>query len=230
MDRERRARDVHDGLSDGTTGAAEFRYDKDLGVGGGVPLTAWEFSTEADATQTVTMQWKYTGHHSFFNAHVELESFVDGFISSSGFVVNDTDSCCLEPSAGFTYCGSTSFDVEAGDTYGFHLRGSNGDLNSFLHGDLEVYVNDPIVRQCTSNQTVTTADDHDDGTCTAIDCTLREAIDAANAQTYSHGGDRIGFQLGASPQPIILGSALPLITAPVAIDGLSRPGVRAAAT
>jgi CSLREA domain-containing protein len=69
---------------------------------------------------------------------------------------------------------------------------------------------------------VNTADDHDDGTC-AIDCTLREAIDAANAAA---GTDRIIFNIPpGGPQTInVTEVPLPQISDPVVIDGTTQPG------
>src|SRR6266850_52341 len=64
--------------------------------------------------------------------------------------------------------------------------------------------------------TVTTDDDHNDGTCNA-DCTLREAINAANAGA---GGDTISFNIpGAGVHTINLTSGLPVINKTVTIDG-----------
>src|SRR5260370_40872868 len=58
--------------------------------------------------------------------------------------------------------------------------------------------------------TVNTADDHDDGLCNAADCTLREAINAANA---SPGTDTITFNIsGAGVHTIAHTSPLPPIT------------------
>ena len=65
--------------------------------------------------------------------------------------------------------------------------------------------------------TVNTADDHDDGVCSAADCTLREAINAAN----NSGGIRfIGFNIsGSGVHTINLSSPLPQFTKAIDIDG-----------
>ena len=52
--------------------------------------------------------------------------------------------------------------------------------------------------------TVNTADDHDDGVCNAADCTLREAINAANANA---GADTITFNIGSGGPQTALASA-----------------------
>ncbi|MFZ0546552.1 MAG: choice-of-anchor Q domain-containing protein [Candidatus Promineifilaceae bacterium] len=64
--------------------------------------------------------------------------------------------------------------------------------------------------------TVNTIDDHDDGQCTAGDCTLREAINAANAMTDTN---TITFSLSGT---IALTATLPGITTEVDIDGAGQ--------
>ncbi|MCH7746072.1 MAG: CSLREA domain-containing protein, partial [Chloroflexi bacterium] len=63
---------------------------------------------------------------------------------------------------------------------------------------------------------VNTSDDADDGTCDVIHCSLREAINAANAAA---GPDVIEFDSGAAPYIIQPGAALPTITDELVIDG-----------
>ncbi len=66
---------------------------------------------------------------------------------------------------------------------------------------------------------VTTTDDHDDGICGPVDCTLREAINAANA-------DGVPSTITFAPTvtgTILLGGALPNVTGNVIIQG---PGAR----
>ena len=69
--------------------------------------------------------------------------------------------------------------------------------------------------------TVNSTDDVDDGTCDAAHCSLREAINAANANA---GTDTISFNIsGAGPHTIQPNFALPTITDPVVIDGTTEP-------
>ena len=68
-----------------------------------------------------------------------------------------------------------------------------------------------------STFTVNSTDDGDDGTCNAIHCSLREAINAANT---SNGFDAIEFNIpGPGPHTIQPVLNLPSITDPVVIDG-----------
>lgn len=70
--------------------------------------------------------------------------------------------------------------------------------------------------------TVNTTDDTDDTVCTILHCSLREAINAANADGVDSG---IHFDIpGSAPYVITVESDLPSITAPVAINGMSSDG------
>lgn len=71
--------------------------------------------------------------------------------------------------------------------------------------------------------TVNVSGDTDDDVCNAAHCSLREAIDFANAHA---GADEVRFNLpgGASPDPIRPLSALPAITDGILLDGTTQPG------
>jgi CSLREA domain-containing protein len=69
--------------------------------------------------------------------------------------------------------------------------------------------------------TVNSNDDVSDGTCNAAHCSLREAINAANATPEP---DLIRFSIGSGLQTIALLSALPAISQPVVLDGTTQPG------
>jgi len=70
--------------------------------------------------------------------------------------------------------------------------------------------------------TVNSTNDPGDGVCDATECTLREAIKAANANP---GKDTIAFNIpGAGPHTIRPRMELPTITDPVIIDGYTQPG------
>ncbi len=71
--------------------------------------------------------------------------------------------------------------------------------------------------------TVNSSADTDDGQCTDTDCTLREAIDAANNHENDGGPDKIQFVIpGFGLQTIQPAGALPEITDPVVIDGTTQ--------
>jgi CSLREA domain-containing protein len=74
--------------------------------------------------------------------------------------------------------------------------------------------------------TVNTTTDTDDGSCDAAHCSLREAINAANANVGTT--DTIAFNIpGAGVHTIAPTSALPIISDPVVIDGYTQPGASA---
>src|SRR5436853_5250656 len=75
---------------------------------------------------------------------------------------------------------------------------------------------EPTAHAATFN--VNTADDHNDGVCNAADCTLREAINAANA------GDTISFNIPGSGVHTINATNGFSITKAVTIDGTSQTG------
>jgi len=70
--------------------------------------------------------------------------------------------------------------------------------------------------------TVNSTADTDDGLCNVANCTLREAINAANGAA---GADKITFNIaGGGVKTINLQSGLPTITGVLAIDGTTQPG------
>jgi CSLREA domain-containing protein len=75
----------------------------------------------------------------------------------------------------------------------------------------------------TVNSTADTEDATPDGNCSS--CTLREAIQEANANNNPTESDRINFNIsGTGVHTISPASALPTISEPVIIDGYSQPG------
>jgi CSLREA domain-containing protein len=70
--------------------------------------------------------------------------------------------------------------------------------------------------------TVNSTTDTDDGTCDALHCSLREAINAAN---QGSAADTIAFDIPpGGVQTIMPTSSLPAISFPVTIDGTTQPG------
>ena len=75
----------------------------------------------------------------------------------------------------------------------------------------------------TVNSTADTEDATPDGTCNS--CTLREAIQEANANGNPSEVDRINFNIpGTGVKTIFPGPTLPHVTEPVVINGYSQPG------
>ena len=114
--------------------------------------------------------------------------------------------------------GSTTFDVTCDATA----------LGAPAAGTVSFNNNDPnenpfnFIVTCTVNPpppfTVNSLADTDDGTCNVANCTLREAINAANSRVWP---DTINFSVSGT---ITLSSLLPEITDPLSING---PGTNA---
>src|SRR6185436_8042751 len=68
---------------------------------------------------------------------------------------------------------------------------------------------------------VNSVDDPGTGTCDVTECTMREAITAANADAVADVLDFSGVTTGSGP--VFLASALPAITQPLTIDGTTHP-------
>ena len=68
--------------------------------------------------------------------------------------------------------------------------------------------------------TVNSTADTDDGVCNVANCTLREAINAAN---NAAGADKIFQHRGGGEDDYLVGG-LPTITGVIAIDGTTQPG------
>ena len=124
-------------LNNGSTGTPAFHY-----LYNGTP-GAWGFSTVATATGTVNLTYAWNGFHSYFMVATGLEVFVNRAGTDVSVVTLASDGpyvCCVPPSGGFGYAGATSVAVQAGDTYGFRLRGSQSDSANTLQGTLSVAV------------------------------------------------------------------------------------------
>lgn len=177
---------------------------------------AWTMSTVAGAAGSMRLDWEWTGFHSYCLASVQLEAFVNrgGQDVFAGPLLQHTDNCvgANNPSAGFAFAGVTSVAVLAGDTYGFRLAGSHNDGTYGLEGTFGAVINGAT---SPSPFVVTNASDGGPGS-------LRAALTAANAAVDTN---TITFAIpGARVHTIAPATPLPVITAPVIIDGLSQPG------
>jgi hypothetical protein len=115
-------------VSDGTVSAAQMTYNAD-GSGSGT----WTFTAQAQTSGTVKVPYSWQGLHAWFLVTTRLDMIVNG-TATQNLVADGPTSCCTSPSNGFSYGGVATFQVQAGDTYGFRLAGSNSDSNNFLRG------------------------------------------------------------------------------------------------
>ncbi|MEO6510143.1 MAG: hypothetical protein ABIO16_04065, partial [Nocardioides sp.] len=113
--------------SDGATSAAAMHYNAD-----NTPSLDVRFTATATQTGTIKVPYTWSGLHAFFNVTANLQKFVNGTVTSV-FNAGPKD-CCTSPSNGFLFGNVVTFDVQAGDQYGFILTGRNGDINNLLRG------------------------------------------------------------------------------------------------
>jgi uncharacterized protein YjbI with pentapeptide repeats len=130
-------------LDDGATGHPGMSYTDTSAPDGITQFNgrngSWNMSTTALSAKTVNLSYVWSGFHSFFAVTAGLDAFVqrNGTDVSVVPLVNvGPTSCdpCRPPSGGFLYFGTTSVTVQAGDTFGFRLRGTNGDSRNELDG------------------------------------------------------------------------------------------------
>jgi hypothetical protein len=124
-------------VNDGMSGPAQFSYSWEESC---CAAGNWTFSTVADGTGPVTLDWEYSGYHAFFAVTVSITAFVTSAGVTTTYPLIDAGpvNCCSAPSGGFAYADSSVLTVKAGDTFGFMLSGSNGDSDGRLLGTLSV--------------------------------------------------------------------------------------------
>jgi hypothetical protein len=124
---------------DGTRGDAVMQYALAGRTG------TWTMQATAGSARKLAATWNYQGYHAWFGVQVAIEKFV---IRDGTEIVTETlqsasaSRCCEAPSGGFEYAGTTHFDVQPGDVYGFRMTGKNADSDARLNGTLTLDVVD----------------------------------------------------------------------------------------
>ena len=117
--------------SDGTAAPPKFHYDvADHNQKAG----AWLFVTTAPRTGPVTLPWTWTGDHGRKQVRSTLTTGVyrDGAFQQIAVLVDDGPRDRSNPA--FSYSGTTTLTINAGDRYGFLLTGSHSEKPSTLKG------------------------------------------------------------------------------------------------
>jgi hypothetical protein len=122
---------------DGSSGVAQASYslEADCCASG-----SWTFGAVADEAKTIQLEYTYSGFHAFAGVRVRLEAFVNG--NAFPLVNAGPVNCCTSPSSGFVYSGIVELKLDAGDSYGFVMSGSNADSDGRLQGTLTI---EPII-------------------------------------------------------------------------------------
>jgi hypothetical protein len=109
--------------SNGTSPPARMSYS--IKPAGEMTPRTWTFSAKAGATGTKELTYGYSGWHgSLAHGTVFLSMFVthEGITTRTSLV-----SANLGNNGNFSYVGDVSFNVHAGDTYGFEFGGESDD-------------------------------------------------------------------------------------------------------
>jgi hypothetical protein len=108
-------------VSDGTATDPQFDYSATAFSG------SWTFSAVAGSARSVPVAWDSSGFYSYFHVSAGLTRFIqrNGIdILTESLVSTGAVDCCDPPSDGFDYSGTTTFDVQPGDVYGFRVATS----------------------------------------------------------------------------------------------------------
>ncbi|HZU14654.1 MAG TPA: hypothetical protein VFB58_17595 [Chloroflexota bacterium] len=93
----------------------------------------WTFTATATQAGTLNVPYVYSGCHSWFMTHEFLAEFViHNGVKVQSTLVNAWVAC------GFSFSGTATFNVAAGDTYGFTVGGTNYDYSQILTGSITV--------------------------------------------------------------------------------------------
>lgn len=145
--------------ADGISGDAVLNYSVAGSTG------AWTFKATAKTARQQSASWHYKGYHAWFQVRVGIEKFVvrnGQEIVTQKLAGAGPVNCCAAPSGGFDYSGTTSFDLQPGDVYGFRMTGSNMDSDRRLIGTLTLSLPTPTsaagVADATLNSMVTRID------------------------------------------------------------------------
>lgn len=114
-------------VSNGTAGDAVMSYEIRLKS---AARQEWNFETTADQTAAVTLPWSYSGHHGDSSGGATLQAVVND-------IVVDTLVNAGVPGE-FSFTGTYTFTVAAGDTYGFRFGGTTFDGGLTLTGTFTV--------------------------------------------------------------------------------------------
>ncbi|MFV0244454.1 MAG: hypothetical protein ACK5IB_05465 [Qingshengfaniella sp.] len=112
----------------GADGAA-FTYDATASDGGPVTFIA---QTQVTEDGTWDYVWNFSGFHAFFKVTAFLTRTAPGL--GEVLVSAGPEHCCTMPSAGFSYSGTGSVAVAAGDILEFRFGGDNRDSNQTIRG------------------------------------------------------------------------------------------------
>jgi hypothetical protein len=122
-------------VSNGVTDDPQFDYNVNDFSG------SWTFSTVAASARSVPVAYDSSGFYSWFQVTTKLVAFVSRGgvdVSAQTLVQQGPTDCCDAPSGGFSYKGTTTFKVNAGDVYGFRISGTNFTGGPVMSGSVKL--------------------------------------------------------------------------------------------
>lgn len=106
----------------------------------------WLVSAIADQTGTYSIDWAFSGFHSWFQAEAGLAALNPGTHLVTPIATTSGNYAAASVSGGFNFSGSdVLFNVVAGDTIAFRISGSHFDSSQLLRGSLTLDVTAPAV-------------------------------------------------------------------------------------
>ncbi len=123
-------------VSNGISGDPRFDYSINAASG------SWAYYATAKTTRTLPVAYESSGFYSWFQVRTKLERFV---VRNGVEVLTETlkqegpTNCCSAPSGGFNYTGTSTFNLTAGDLYGFRMSGSNNTGGPVMNGSIKVW-------------------------------------------------------------------------------------------
>ena len=101
----------------------------------------WTFSVTAGTARAVPVAYVFTGFYGFYQVRLKFERFIQrGGVDVLRETLQDLGptNCCDAPSGGFGYAGKSTFDVKAGDVYGYHMVGSHNTGSPSMSGSITI--------------------------------------------------------------------------------------------
>ena len=130
--------DLHD-PDDGTGGFAQLDYSKNLGIGGGVPLTTWTFQTTAAAAGTVNLDYALDGLHAWFTSRWgSRRSSTQPAYRATPFCDGPVELLHAALERLLVRRARRRWPSRPATPSDSAISGSNSDFNSFLQGTLRV--------------------------------------------------------------------------------------------
>lgn len=117
-----------------TANGLELIYAANSSLNGGLAASTFNYTTTATLTGTQVLVWNFSGDNAWSGATAGLTLIENGVVDGTALVTPNISNVF----GNFTFSGTTTLSVTAGETYGFQIYGFNSDSNSFIGGSLTI--------------------------------------------------------------------------------------------